>query len=303
MFIEKIKLYEDREDVTLTTYVIGQEPELSIQGNRPAIIICPGGAYQFCSDREAEPVALRFAAMGYHAFVLKYSVYGEGKSTNWDNKSEMSEKPHCIHPNPMRELGKSMLIIRENADKWRVDTEKIAICGFSAGGHNVAMYGVNWDKPILTDYFNVDKYMLKPAAMILSYPVIDFLYMKEVKKDENSKRLLEIMNVAIAGTKNPSNELCKELSPNLFVNENTPPTFIWATANDNTVNVEQSLKMAYALAEKKIPFEIHIFENGLHGISLATRATASAKGHINLDALKWVELAENWLNKKFEIKW
>ena len=71
MFIEKIKLYEDREDVTLTTYVIGQEPELSVQGNRPAIIICPGGAYQFCSDREAEPVALRFAAMGYHAFVLK----------------------------------------------------------------------------------------------------------------------------------------------------------------------------------------------------------------------------------------
>ena len=78
MLTEIIKLYEDRNDVTLTTYVIAEKGELHAQGKRPAVLICPGGAYMNCSDREAEPVALKFASMGYHAFVLRYSVYGEG---------------------------------------------------------------------------------------------------------------------------------------------------------------------------------------------------------------------------------
>ena len=81
MLTETIKLYEDREDVTLTTYVIAEKGELRGQGKRPAVLICPGGAYMSCSDREAEPIALKFAAMGYHAFVLRYSVYGEGDNS------------------------------------------------------------------------------------------------------------------------------------------------------------------------------------------------------------------------------
>jgi len=80
MLTETIKLYEDREDVTLTNYVIAEKGEMHEQGKRPAVLICPGGAYMSCSDREGEPVALKFAAMGYHAFVLRYSVYGEGEN-------------------------------------------------------------------------------------------------------------------------------------------------------------------------------------------------------------------------------
>ncbi len=87
MFSEVFKLYPDRDDVTLTSYVIADSSETTKKIRRPGILICPGGAYLFCSDREAEPVALRFAAMGYHAFVLRYSVYYEGRSPEADNRS------------------------------------------------------------------------------------------------------------------------------------------------------------------------------------------------------------------------
>jgi len=82
MRIEKIKLYENREDVTLTTYVLEDSHEMLNGKKRPAILVCPGGAYAFCSDREAEPVALKYASMGYHAFVLRYSVYNKGQFIN-----------------------------------------------------------------------------------------------------------------------------------------------------------------------------------------------------------------------------
>lgn len=144
MISEVIKLYEDRNDVTLTTYILQDSPQLLAGGRRPAIIICPGGAYLDCSDREAEPVAMKFASMGYHTFVLRYSRYGTepdgSKADFFGRMSEPLPKEHCLYPTHMREIGKSMLIIHEHAAEWLVDTEKIAVCGFSAGAHNAAMY-------------------------------------------------------------------------------------------------------------------------------------------------------------------
>ncbi len=169
MLTEIIKLYEDRNDVTLTTYVIAEKGELHAQGKRPAVLICPGGAYMNCSDREAEPVALKFASMGYHAFVLRYSVYGEGDDCFPDLSKPLGPKAHCQFPNPMCEIGKSMLIIREHAEEWSVDMNRVAVCGFSAGAHNTAMYGVYWDKPIITERLQTTKEMIRPAALILGY--------------------------------------------------------------------------------------------------------------------------------------
>ncbi|MCM8710306.1 alpha/beta hydrolase [Clostridium sp. SYSU_GA19001] len=301
MISEVIKFYEDREDVTLTTYVISDSPELLNGKKRPAIIICPGGAYLGCSDREGEAVALRFASMGYHAFVLRYSTYFEGKMGFPELGAELKVNEKCVHPTPMREIGKAILILRENADKWLIDVDKIAICGFSAGAHNCAMYSVYWDKPIISGYFNERPELFRPAAAILSYTLSDYVFMRDFPKGPMEKGLFAAANVALVGCEEPDEEKLIEISPALQVSENTPPMFLWATAEDTLVPVQHTLRMAHALADKKIPFEVHVFEEGAHGLSLSTQATAKAKTQVLPDASKWVSMAEAWLEKRFAL--
>lgn len=130
MKTEVIKLYENREDVTLTTYVLQDSPEMLAGGKRPAILICPGGGYMSCSDREAEPIAMKFASMGYHTFVLRYSTYSGGKADGFPDVSKPLEvKEACLYPTQMREIGKAMLMIREHAEEWLVDVNRIAVYG------------------------------------------------------------------------------------------------------------------------------------------------------------------------------
>lgn len=301
MLTEVINLYPDRENVTLTTYVIAEKGELHAQGKRPAVLICPGGGYFNCSDREAEPVALKFASMGYHAFVLRYSTYDEGKNQFPDLSRPIEPKEQTKHPAPVRDIGKAMLYIREHAKEWSVDMERVAVCGFSAGAHNSAMYSVYWNTPLLTEFFGVDAKMLRPAAVILGYTLSDYIFMKGVKKNAMDTAFFEASNTAYLGEPQPSDERLREVSPVYHVTENTPPTFLWATAADGLVPVQHSLRMAQALADHKIPFEIHIFEEGDHGLSVSTQASALSKTMINQDAAQWVPLAERWLKKRFAL--
>ena len=106
-------------------------------------------------------------------------------------------------------------------------------------------------------------------------------------------------NTAFLGTAEPSEELLDEVSPARHVTENTPPMYLWATASDELVPVQHSLRMAHALAEHKIPFELHVFEEGPHGLGLATQSTAAAKSQVYPDAAKWADLAGCWLEKRF----
>ena len=121
------------------------------------------------------------------------------------------------------------------------------------------MYSVNWNQPVITEYFSETAEIFRPAAVILGYPLTDYCYMKEsMKKDPMIGGLFSISNSAFLGMPDPGNELLEEISPVYHVTEHVPPTFIWATASDELVPVQHSLRMAYALADKKIPFEIHI---------------------------------------------
>ena len=129
MIHQTIKLYEDREDVTLTTYVLADSLEMLNGKKRPTVLICPGGAYLNCSDREAEPVALRFAAMGYHAFILRYSTYFEGKPSPFPLPAHLEVNPNSVYPGPMRDIGKAFLTIRAHADEWQVMRKGLAIQG------------------------------------------------------------------------------------------------------------------------------------------------------------------------------
>lgn len=304
MLCSKIALWEGRGDVTLTTYILDDSPEMLKGKKRPAVLVCPGGAYLSCSDREGEPIALRFASMGYHAFVLRYSVYSENKGgMMFGAQKDPGPKPHLAHPAPMRDIARAMLEIRANAEKWLVDTDRIAICGFSAGAHNCAMYSVWWDKPVMSEPFGVDNALLKPAACILGYPLIDYTFMKDAfgHMEGFAKGLYDMCNLAFTGTTEPDDATLAEISPNLHVSGNTPPMFIWSTAGDNLVPVQHSSIMATALANAGVPFELHIFEEGDHGLALADQATSMTTGQINADAAKWMPLCQEWLRKRLAL--
>ena len=262
MLVETIKLYPEREDVTLTTYVLQDSPELLNGASRPAVLICPGGAYLSCSDREAEPVAMRFAAMGYHAFVLRYSVYLDKDEDFESIFGGVERRAHTVFPAAIRDIGKAMLTIHQNSEAWLVDTERIALCGFSAGAHNVATYSVYWDNPVLTDHYLVSEEKLRPAAAILGYTLSDYLFMKDTEKDEMATLLFNASSVALIGEEFPSDKKLREVSPALLVTEKTPPMFLWATAADALVPVGHTLRMGMALSEHNIPFELMSLKTG-----------------------------------------
>lgn len=300
MIHEKIYLYENRRDVSLTTYVLDDSCEMLDGKMRPAVLVCPGGAYLGCSDREGEPVAMAFAQMGYHAFVLRYSVYGADAFKKTYNS--LTVKKECQHPAPIREIAAAMLKIRERAEEWHVDEEHIAICGFSAGAHNCAMYATHWHRSVITDFFGKEKECFRPAACILGYCLSDYTYMKEhTSADEGAMELFRKSNLSYMGSGTLTEGQLIEISPVRHVTKDTPPTFLWATAKDELVPVQHTIRMAHALADADIPFEMHIFEEGRHGLSLATQATAGCMSHKDTDAEKWVGLADAWLRKRFTI--
>lgn len=306
MLTRKLYLIEGRTDVSLTTYVLDDSKEMLNGRKRPAVLICPGGAYLNCSDREGEPVAMRFASMGYHAFVLRYSVYtGKNPEFNpWAGGGAMPVNEDSIHPAPMRDIARAFLTIREHADEWLVDVDRIAICGFSAGAHNCAMYSVYWQTPLIGEYFGKAPEMFKPAATILAYTLSDYVYMRELLPlmDEMGKGLFHMANIAFTGVPEPDEATLHAISPARLVSEHTPPMFLWSTAADSLVPIEHSLRMAQGLAQKNIPFEMHIFEEGPHGLSLADQSTASVQSYIDPNAAKWAGLVEAWLLKRFAIE-
>ncbi|WP_462409545.1 alpha/beta hydrolase [Neobacillus sp. Marseille-QA0830] len=298
MLIEKIQLWDDNDSVTLHTYILNNSMEFQKDQLRPAVVICPGGGYLGTSDREAEPVALKFASLGYHTFVLRYTTYYQEWVKDFQNPPEPNK--NSAYPQPLFDLAKAMLIIRENASKWYVDPEKIAICGFSAGGHLSASLAVHWNSSLLNEKFHADNELFKPNAVILGYPLLDYQVMKEKLETEAAefeKGFFQISNKAVFGVPNPSDEQLSEASPVNYVTTQTPPSFIWHTADDPLVYAENSLRFATQLAKHKVPYELHIFESGVHGLSLCDETTASNPSHLNADCKIWVELASNWLKK------
>ena len=209
MLGETVTLHADR-GVTLTAYVQPVDGEFAGVTARPAVLILPGGGYQYCSDREADPVAYPFLAAGYQAFVLRYSVGDEGA---W--------------PRPLDDYEQAMALLAENADSWHLDPTKIAVIGFSAGGHLAAVAATMAEH--------------RPAAAILGYPVI----------------LPEIADRCRPGMPYPAEH----------VTADTAPTFLFHTRDDDVTVVENTLAFASALAGAGVPFEAHVYSFGAHGFS------------------------------------
>lgn len=249
---------------TLATYILAGEKK------RGAVIICPGGGYSRTSPREAEAVALQFNAAGYHAFVVFYSVAPRR------------------HPQPLMDLSRALCIVRHHADEWQIDPEKIAVCGFSAGGHLAASLGVFWDALYLRDHPGITIGLNRPNALILGYPVITGG--KYAHKSSFQNLLGE----------NADPEMYDILSLERQVHGNMPPVFLWHTVADQSVPVENSLLFAQALREHGISFELHIYPAGAHGLSLANAETAREGMPPLPHVAGWMGLCLEWLGEKFQ---
>jgi len=273
MICESIEIWESGEyngedkdfKPTLSTYV------LKDNGKKGAVLICPGGGYGGTSWREAEAIAIEFNRAGYNAFVLYYSV-----------------KPNK-HPQPIYDVTRAMCIIRERAEEWNVDSDKIAVIGFSAGGHLAGSLGVHWNNPYLLDVPRMEKGKNKPNALILSYPVITG---GEFAHRGSFDNLLG---------ENADEKMINEMSLEKHVSKDTPPTFLWHTFEDTCVPVENSLLFANALRKNDVPFEMHIYPKGPHGISLATEVTFDGNDdYINSHIASWIKLCTEWLGIVFK---
>ena len=163
------------------------------------------------------------------------------------------------------------------------------------------MYAVYWQDPVICDFFGKEPTAFKPAASILGYGIYDYHLMFGEISDPYARAISEAASIAFFGTKSPTNEMLDSASPALLVTENIPPTFLWTTAADELVPAENTTRMAQALAQAGQPFEVHIFEEGQHGLSLSDQSSSGSLLEIDADAEKWVGLADAWLKKRFAL--
>jgi len=235
---------------------------------RPCLVLCPGGGYGFVSRREAEPIALNFLPEGFNIFVLTYSV-----------------KPHHF-PAQLTEVAGLVELIYEKAEEWNCDTSRIAIMGFSAGGHLAAHYSTSYDCPEVRAVFPESKPV---QATVLSYPVITtelaYSHLGSVQ--------------GVSGHEEPTKEDEAFFSCERRVTEHTPPAFLWTTAEDGLVPAVNTLRYATALAEHGVNFELHIYPHGRHGLATVDSLTCDTIEPGGQKAHGWIGAARTWLREQF----
>ena len=259
---EKVGLTVPEGAAQLVCYL--QQPQ-NMPVPRPAIIICPGGAYCHTSPRESESIAMQYLAAGMQAFVLYY---------------------HCapaVFPCALFELAKSISIIRSHAAEWNIDPNQILVAGFSAGGHLAASIGCFWNQKFVYEPLGLTAEEIRPNGNILGYPVItsgEFAHRGSFD--------------ALCNGLDPQKYLALTSLENQAGTQN-PPTFIWHTNEDKAVPVENSFLYIAALRKAKVPVEFHMYAHGGHGLSLANEETKSDKDRVLPKVQSWMELSIIWI--------
>jgi acetyl esterase/lipase len=231
---------------------------------RRALLVIPGGGYcNVCSDREGEPIAHAFLPYGYNAFVLHYHV-----------------KMEKAFPTQLIQASRAMKYIKDNAEAFNINPDEVFAIGFSAGGHIAACLGAMWKLPEIYEECDMPYGYNKPRGVMLMYPVI-------------FDHLGSFWNLLL--TKEPTQEQMDKASPNNYVDSDSSPAFIMHTANDRVVPVFNSIKTAEAYATAGVPFELHIYPDAPHGVSLGNKITSrNIEKHENTAIAEWVRHAAVW---------
>jgi len=227
-----------------------------------AVVICPGGGYSVVVyQAEGVQTAKEFAKNGIAAFVLKYRL---------PRDSTMVDKTI----GPLQDAQRAIKVVRENADKWKIDKHKVGIMGFSAGGHLASTEATHYRKAVIK---NKDHTNLRPDFQILAYPVISM--QDDLTHMGSRTNLLG---------KNPSKKLIDKYSNELQVDDNTPPAYITQTEDDKTVSVENSIVYFQKLRQHRVPAELQIYPKGGHGFVL------------HMKTADWMEPIFKWMKRS---KW
>lgn len=250
----------------LDIFSIGNYREMRPKQRRPLVLICPGGAYCFVSEKEGEPLAIKFLAMGYHVALLTYSVH-----------------PYVKYPAELLQLAGAVKYLKDHAEDYFIDPDKIILQGSSAGGHLAASFGCFWNREFIRKALGVEPGYLRPAGLILNYPVITS---GEKAHHDSFYNLLG----------DRYEELREEMSLEKQVNRDTPRTFLWHTVTDDLVPVENSILFTQALLAQGISVELHLYPVGGHGLALATKETQNSEGYgIQEECQSWIDLAAAWM--------
>lgn len=276
------KIVKLSENSYFRTYIIEHSSYIQ-SGNRntwqperrPAIIILPGGGYQYIADSEDEPVIYHFLTKGYSCFSLHYSV---------GDKS--------VYPIPLYELFKTIAYIRQNAIDWGIDSDAIAVCGFSAGAHLAGLGATQYHIESVQQELNLEEDSIKPNAAILCYPITNVTKLN----DENPKRIaswgMMLKNVDIRA------------DVVAYVSDKMCPIFLWHTRTDGIVPVSQSIELIEKMYINNVKFESHIFGEGYHGLStndvLSNYKGAIQNGIIVPNVELWINMCSKWINNLFD---
>lgn len=313
LLCKTIPLSSSNPKVILSTYILDDSLQFDTGKKRPAILIFPGGGYTFTSDREAEFVALEFAARGFHAFVLRYSV---GVA--------------ALVPAPILDGFSAIACIRDHTVEWNIDPDRLVVCGFSAGGHLASGMMTMWKDAATVEAMGRPAQQLRPDAGILCYALLQLPFrippsntgvpadqkqaliakmeseMQEPQHPDWTKAIFEedgllwLDTAAIAylncfGTLQPDRKQLQDYSTVLRVDEDTPPAFLWCTTPDDIVPASNSVVFTAAMMEHGRPVELHLFGSGGHGLSLA-KVTTGSPDDLH-PAGEWFKLATRWLDE------
>ena len=274
----------DDKRVSLTAYLYEKSPVLwNLKdewepARRPAVIVCPGGAYSFLADREGEPVALSFFQQGFDAFVLRYSLGDDS-----------------AFPGPLEEISRAVWLIRSHAGQWRIDPDQITVCGFSAGGHLCTMLGTQWNTPGLCERLGIPEGGNKPNAMVLCYATTGE-YSGGGKDDTRATKTKGKVACGFGAMMAPP--LVPQAVTINYVTDQTAPAFIWQ-AREDFLNVKENMHFAEKLYDCGVPYELHIFGNGSHGLSLCQPQTSYYFHDYPANVKEWFPLCVGWLKSLY----
>ncbi len=254
-------------------YCLDNSEEIDLNRKRPSVLVIPGGGYEMTSDREAEPIAMRFLAAGYNAFVLRYSV-----------------KP-SVFPVALLEAAEAMKQIREHADEWHVDVDAIAVIGFSAGGHLAANLATSASDDVLAAHgYNPDA--VRPNGLMLAYPVITSGPLAHRGSFDS-----------LLGDLKDDQDALDSVSIEKHIDAKTPPVFVWHTVPDDCVPYENTLMLIDACKKAGVKVEAHLFPDGGHGLALGNAETAwQGVNGIEACVQVWPWLAIAWMHRTFDGK-